>query len=223
MAILHRAYHFNAHTFHRTLRPTIFTAGAIDEGKLHDAARAVVTPASPVTQDMLIMLRVDRELLDTPEPDVSRTHLWYLCLLAQSVQAAPSLSNRFRGSYSILERILPRFGWVPTEVTTLIRGLPLHTLVESSGDLALIAEVRIGLDPYGGWIPLAQARHMLAHLHHHHAAIHTPSDQLQNELSDYAERNNTTPVDLLERGYADAVEMLQATIATEQDLFIILD
>jgi hypothetical protein len=101
MAVLHRAYHFDANTFHRTLRPTIFTADAIDEGNLQDVARAAVTTASPVTQDMLIMLRFDPELLDTPAPDGSRTHLWDLFLLAQSVQAAPSLSNRFRGSYYI--------------------------------------------------------------------------------------------------------------------------
>jgi hypothetical protein len=223
MAVLHRAYHFDANVFHRTLRSTIFTADAIDDGKLQDAARAAVATASPVTQDMLIMLRFDPELLVTPEPDVSRTHLWYLFLLAQSVQAAPSLGNRFCGSYYLLERVLPLVGWAPTEVTTLIRGLPLHTLVESSGDSALFAELRIGLDPYGGWLPSTQARPLLARLQQQYSAIHTPSEQLQNALSEYAEWNRTTPTDLLERGYADALEMLQTTIAKQKDLFIILD
>jgi len=223
MAVLHRAYHFDANAFHRTLRPTIFTADAIDEGKLRDAARAAVATASSVTHDMLIMLRFDPELLDMPEPDVSRTHLWYLFLLAQSVQSAPSLGNRFHGSYYVLERVLPLFGWIPTEVRTLIRGLPLHTLVESSGDSALIAEFRIGVDPYGGWLPSTQARPLLARLQQDLSAIHTPSEQLQNALIEYAEWNRTTPADLLERAYADALEMLETTVTKQEDLFIILD
>jgi hypothetical protein len=223
MAVLHRAYHFDADAFHRALRPMIFTGDGIDEDKLQQAARAVVATASPVTNDMLIMLRFDQELLDTPEPDISRTHLWYLYLLAQSVQSAPSLGNRFHGSYYILERVLPLVGWSDDDVRSLIRGYPLHTLVESSNDPALIAEVRLGVDPYGGWLTQTQATQLFSRLQRHQDTIRVPSDELRLALAEYAEWNKTTVDDLLERAYGDALEMLQTTISKRKDLFIILD
>lgn len=225
MAMIHKSYTFDPAKFQSVIRKNAFNKNTFESRLLLKLANNVVNRASITTQKYLDSLRFDMEWLDT-ESESARTHLWYLIALSEVLSPTPSLSNRYLGSFSILRLILPLGGWQSHEIEKLLKGLPLHTLPEFLDDDFLGTE-RFALDQFGGWlsrddISLLQER--LGSVQDYFSISSSLSiEELAKASISLSTNYLMNQTELLEKSYADAMEMLQSATNLNEALFIILD
>jgi len=222
MAIIHRAYSFDPARFHANLESKIVEQGRLRLDVLRDWAADIVANASPTVQQTLKDIRFDDEWLDASDESVSRSDFWYMIVLAETLSPMPSLSNRLPVSWRVLREILPYVGWNTAEVELIIRGKWLRTLVESSGNTLFTAEFTT-LDQFGGWLSVDDQKTLWSRLLSVEHYFPFPTKELPESFLSFANLWLLSPTEMLEKGFADAREMLQAAIAQNSALLVALD
>ncbi|HEY0554445.1 MAG TPA: hypothetical protein VGG20_09260 [Thermoanaerobaculia bacterium] len=148
MAILHRAWTFDAAALSRRVTSIVRVGGA---QALRDAARQIVAAGHDGTAAALAELRFDPEWIAEPDDTSSRTVESVVIILASHLERAPSIAGHVS-----LRRALFDLGWTVAGLDLLYRGRPLETLFDVSRDPEL-ARCIAGINQYGGWIPRADA------------------------------------------------------------------
>jgi hypothetical protein len=222
MTIIHTAYRFDPLRFHTLLEEKIIDQGALRLDRLQRWAVELAANASDVMLHVLANMRYGEEWLDSSDDSVSKSDFWYMIVLSQACSPNPSLSNRQRVSWRVLEQVLPVLDWPRPQIDLLIRGEWLHTLVESSGNVLFIDEFTT-VDQFGGWLRLSDAQSLLSHLQVNQKQFLSPPSEFIEALSDFAKLWSQSPVEMINKAYADATEMLQTAIDHYEALFVILD
>jgi hypothetical protein len=183
-------------------------------------AKEIVASASEATRQALNDLRFDSEWLDTSTDEATWPSYWYMIVLARELIPAPSLSNRSRLSWAVLESFLSQEGWHESQIELLVRGRKLRTLVESSGNPLIVAEFT-GINQYGGWLDLDEIGRLYSRL------LTVRRDQLVSSipagLAQLASLCSQDPIEMFDKAHADVTEMFETAIARDQALFVILD
>ncbi|MCG8350745.1 MAG: hypothetical protein MI924_23490 [Chloroflexales bacterium] len=222
MAVVHQTYLFDEQEFHQFLERRIIKDDLLLHELLRKLAEETVQDTSPEIQDSLKLLRFDPEWLTDSDPSVSHLHEWYILALARRLSISRSINTRRINNHWVLSQILPTVGWHTADVTLLVSGCPLHTLVEASTNTIFIDEFSVGLDVFGGWLHVAKAHNFLHKLQEEREHLFDPSvlGRLELQHHQYFTPNSALVV---EDAYLDAIEMLQPAIATGKSLFIVFD
>lgn len=220
MAVIHRAYSFDSGLFHRYLQEKTVHQKLLRLDVLLQLAEETVAGASETTQQALEDLRFDDGWFETSDDGVTWSTHWYMIILARHLTPAPSLSNRSPVSWKVLDLTLSTLGWGHAELETLLRGQPLHTLVESSNNPLFVTEFTC-INQFGGWLRQSEVRRLYSHLlqtqrlHSRYA--------VSEELSKFALLWSQSPAEMLGQAYADAMEMLTVALDKDEALFVVLD
>ena len=223
MPLTHKAYTFNPPQFHREIEEQSISNNDFSLNNLLPYCRQIVANASDVTQKTLHYLRYDSEWLDPVDEGLFATDL-YIIVLAKHLTPAPSLSNRLH-SYGILELVLPYANWTQEQIKLLIRGKPLHTLLEFSNNPILLRAFT-DVDQYGGWIDLQEVEKLFARLTRAADHFFSPQDRefiAIDELSKFPAYKQRDLQNILRDAYTDAKEMLETSLQRGEPIFIIFD
>lgn len=221
MAIIHRAYTFQAGVFHAQLQRKLAQGVTLFPEYLLDLAKISTRNNSMPVQNILKDIRYDDDWLSISKTD-SHTFLWYMLALANTVDFAPSLSKHFPMGHHILKEVLRQSGWLDKEITLILYGQPLQTLVESAGSVFLAQEL-VGVDQFGGWLNLDTIIPLLARLQETANPFNFPHREILEKVADFATTWDSEPKNLLLTVYEDANAMLQTAIDRQSALFLILD
>jgi hypothetical protein len=222
MAITHSAYTFNAKKFHDVLRDRIVQNGALSATALYKTAESTMARAGQSTQHFLTNVRFDKDWLNTSDLEVSKTIYWYIIALADTCTPAPSLSSHFPVGFRVVQTTLPLAAWETSAIETVIRGQPLHTLVDSSNNPLFMNEF-VGVDQFGGWIPRDKAKELLSKLQAAEQFFTGNAPASLEAVSEIARLWAQAPRDVMRIAYSDAVAMLRSAKDADSDLFVILD
>ena len=220
MTIVHRAYTFDQQNFHRRLEQKVIVNGSLDLVMFQKFAKEVVKNADEETMEALQNLRFDEEWLDNPE-DIWSGDEWYVIALAESLTKAPSLSKRLLGSYRVLEMTLAIIGWSSQDITTLLTGANLSSLISASFCRPLMLAFR-GSIQYGGWISNDIVKRLLGLLQETMSNKERLSATLVGAITDYCKMIGIEPESALNSAYADAEEMLNTATGKKDDLLVLL-
>jgi hypothetical protein len=229
MTILQRAYSFDPARFHASLAARVVVDGRIAEARLRDIALEVVAQPTDTTQRALEDLRYDESWIMDEGADCEATDRrgfywtrWYLCALAAALTPAPSLTERFRPGWFVLDAVLLSTGWTRDDLQQLYAGRPMHTLVEQSG-IAAFAGAFPSIDQFGGWLDQLQV-HTLAERLRSAERYFSPSYLPAAAAARPVARVAALDVEAVLRGaYADAASLLQAALSRRAALFLVLD
>jgi hypothetical protein len=129
MAVLHRAYTIDAKEFISTLEASVRSGDNVLLSRFCQLAVQIAKTPTTDTQEFLIWVRFDEDgwLIEHE----SETGHYFLILLAGKVSAAPSLSSRetTKGYFRELDACLQKAGWDEEEIYRLIRGDRLERML----------------------------------------------------------------------------------------------
>jgi hypothetical protein len=217
MSFFHYAYTFKSIMFHEGLKAKIIDSKGLDLRKLQNLAKSVSDNANNELRGILDSIGYDREWLSDPDNDASQAYLWYTINLATSFHPSPSLSsNRFRGSHSVLEHILPTADWELKDVYEIILGNSLSELLDNSEFHVFVEELSL----HGGAINLARISGILSHLEKSRQYFSAQYVEIPKVITEFAAHNNLSVDNLLEMAYEDAVDMLETAIDRNEDLYL---
>jgi hypothetical protein len=185
-------------------------------------AREAVHDASEQVRRTLEAFRFDPEWLDISGEEVSHVIDWYIIVLAEVLEPAPSLSHRLRVSHNVLTLVLPMVGWSAETIRELVLGHPMSTFVATSGEPVFIHDFA-GVDQYGGWLPPPRIRELAERLAFCERFFVDPAPEARDEITWLAELLHEEPEGVLRKAHADAQEMLQTGIARRLPLVLVLD
>lgn len=217
MAFLHFAYTFDSVAFHKNLQAVSVIDSKLDLKQLQILAKSQVNNADDELKKILNVINYNEDWLDDPERDASQAYLWYTINLASNFHPSLSLSNnRFHGSHYILEKILPIGGWQKDEVNELILGRSLKELL-NNGEFQIFADE---LSIYGGVISIKKIPLILSHVRDSAQYFASESEISEEILEEYTRYSDLNVAALLDLAYKDAVDMLEAAIKRDEDLYL---
>ena len=220
MGIAHKAYTFDPKSFHNRLEQKVIVGDSLDLNRFQEFAKEVVQNADEETMEVLNILGFDDEWLDNPE-DYWSGDEWYMVALTESLRKAPSLSNRMKISYRVLEMTLALTGWRSGQIARLLTGDNLRTLISASQCRPLIHEY-CGSIYYGGWINNDLLNIFLGLLHKTKSTRERLKAALVGAISDWCNSIGIEPESALHAAYADAEDMLNTAAEINEALFVSL-
>jgi len=222
MSIIHRAYTFDAKDFHRMLEQRTIRNENLDLKMFQCYAKEIFQNADEDTLNILDNFRFDEEWL-IMEDDIWPGDNWYITCLVNSLITAPSLSNRIRWSYRILEMTLPLIGWDSRKITRLIEGDDLHLLLLESGSKPLISAFGCCRSiPYGGWLSNRLVKLFYELLNETKSSLDIESETIIGAITPYCRSIGINPEKAIHAAYSDLDEMLTTAINRNHDLIVLL-
>lgn len=221
MAIIYRAYTFSPVVLFQDLVNNVVDAGRISEQLLFNKAKDVVDNSIMPSREVLELARFDEDWLNYLDKDVSRSHLWFLLVLISKLNPIPDIDTRTK-HHIVLPRLMPLLGWSQPQIELLIRGRPLNSLIETSGNNLFINEFVPGINAYGGWLDTETAAQLLVELQISTNSISTleMTDRIQKETSLSPDFYSETA---LHNALVEIARILQISVARREALFIIID
>lgn len=218
MAIEHTAFVIELDAYHSFLAAKIAKSMRIDNELLRSLAIEAARSPSVDAASALERFRFAPHWLAASDGEPG---LWYMVVLAGSLRRIPSLSsNRFRGSWHILNVCLPLVGWDEEFKNELIFGKPLQMFVDEFRE-GLFGQRLRGI--FGGYLDLANARRIAERFSQLRLSFENPTQVLIEAVNDFAGHNSMTPQEALRCAYRDAQDMLEAAFRHAKGIFLYMD
>lgn len=218
------AWTFDPEALHRWLVPQTVVDGRLSLPGLLTAAKKAWELDTPVVDDYLSALALDRndpeswEPIFSPEPDVDVSEELYAVAIGHQVQAAQHFSP---WSHVLLGIAAKRMG-VQGDPSQLWTGHGLSTLAASSGNDAFARAFSRTRSSLGGWLPLSEAEKQLTLLRSLDA-IELPDDIGRWFTGSWFE---TLPLDELSSrirtATREAVTLVETAVARNRALRVVL-
>ena len=223
MAIKHRAYTFTSKIFHEYLQHTILhNNGKIDLTSLKSIVDKNLKDYSQMSKQVLDDLRFSYEWIETTsESENPQPTYLYLIILSAWLKPTLSLSGQLPMSWKVLELLLPHLGWHINDMNILLRGKPLHTLVESSHISSFISKFSC-IDQFGGWIDLDTIKYLHSILNASKVSL-LELKEICLPISNFAQLLGRDSQEIISVAFIDAENMLSRAIEENSDLFVVLD
>lgn len=218
MALIHIAYTFNSNEFHSYLEKEIIRGGTLHLDLLQNLATSTASSKVLEITDILSLLRVDEDwLIDDEDGLNTPSELWYTLALLPFLRLCSSLNdNRFARSDTILELVLPLAGWSNIEISELIHGKSLSTLLIDYGNNLFLDEFNV----YGGCLSSNDAKQILEHLKNSEQYFTTQSSKSLIKISEWVNYTDISLPNVLEFAYLDAIDMLQTALERKEALYL---
>jgi len=214
MAIKHLAYSIRLRQSHQDLNDMLTESDVIALSKLRNVARKSISMATVDDLHKLNELGYDESWLDDDSP-----YLWYMAYLTDWMKEVPSLgSGRIHGSWYVLQVALPAISWSKDDAEECVFGKPIREFLRVFNRGLLYDHFK---SAFWGYIKQDQAEIYLGTIKKDRAALLGLEKSLPAELFDYAEVNEIEPNDVLERAFLDAYNMLESSLARQEDLMIV--
>lgn len=220
MAVRHHAFGFDGEKYLAAVARAVGPGPRFRWRDLAAEARRVTESANPETRAVLAYLRFDEDWLDTGS-EFSASRLLAV-VLAEQLEALPSLSSPGQHDWWVLERIASIAGWNRSDVDRLVRGAPLASLPVALGRPDLIPVFQDSREP-GGVLPAPSVGPMaiaLASLEHR---FRCPGQQDAAALGDSLPAVKTGPglAHVTSGAFDNALAMLRA--AKGQSIFLLFE
>jgi len=127
--ILHSAYLFDAEQYRQTIAPLIPAIESGDYHALRQLAWDTIQANSSVWSFLeQVQLGCSAEDFEHDEKDPNNVRFWLMVVLGQFLKSTYSLHD-YWGNRKLLERALPLAGWTLQEITLLVVGESMCTLL----------------------------------------------------------------------------------------------
>ncbi len=222
MALKHRAFIFDENNLFKDLERIPFTNVENFSENLYHLTRKLATNAEGAMLKVLPYIRYDEEWFDRSDPEIYKTSGWFLVYLTSKLRSAPDLSSSQPTSFTVLERILQQIGWSEKDISHLIYGEPLSSIVNLSKN-PIIASA-ISFHQYqGGWLSNQDVSLFYYKLREIQEMFYEPQQRLFNSVSDLAAPFYLQPGEIIRKTFVDVLFMLLYAIDNKSALFLIVD
>ena len=222
MAIFQRVFAININHFIDKFKEEIIIASTPDFNILYDLAYKAFHNPSYAMQVYFRYVRVDEEIFDLSDPDISRDEYYFLICLSRFFSTAPDLSSGRPHSYAVLSRVLRKMNWTEEDINLLIRGRNIGGILNLINNKELSSCLRF--DQYSvGWLSTEDINKLYLILQPKQNEFFEPNGELLMSVDSLSTNYRDDPRGIIRKSYVDAMAMLEYGINNKKQLVIGFD